>query len=54
MMNFGVPPKVSAAVAKAAIETGVAGKIVDPVEIEQAHLAFLYEGYLPKIGKGEW
>lgn len=53
MMNFRVPPKVSAAVAKAAIETGAAQKIVDPEEIEKAHLAFLYEGYLPKIGKGE-
>lgn len=51
MMNFRVPPKVSAAVARAAIETGVARKIVDPAEIEQAHLAFLYEGYLPKTGK---
>ena len=51
MMNFRVSPKVSAAVAKAAIETGVAGKIVDPEEIEQAHLAFFYEGYLPKTGE---
>jgi malate dehydrogenase (oxaloacetate-decarboxylating) len=51
MMNFRVPPKVSAAVAKAAMESGVARKRVDPAEIEQAHLSFLYEGYLPKTGK---
>ncbi len=51
MMDFRVPPKVSAAVARAAIETGVARKIVDPEEIEKAHLAFLYEGHLPKIGE---
>jgi malate dehydrogenase (oxaloacetate-decarboxylating) len=50
MMDFRVPPKVSAAVARAAIKTGVAQKIVDPEEIEQAHLSFLYEGQLPKIG----
>ncbi len=50
MMNFRVPPKVSAAVAKAAMESGVARKKVDPAEIERAHLSFLYEGYLPKIG----
>jgi len=53
MMNFKVPPKVSAAVAKAAIKTGVAGKIVDPAEIEQAHLSFLYEGHLLNVGEGE-
>jgi len=51
MMDFRVPPKVSAAVARAAIKTGVARKIVDPAEIEKAHLAFLYEGHLPKIGE---
>ncbi len=50
MMDFKVPPKVSAAVARAAIKTGVARKMVDPAEIERAHLAFLYEGQLPKIG----
>ncbi len=53
MMNFRVPPKVSAAVALAAMKSGVARKVVDPAEIEQAHLAFLYEGYLPKIGRKE-
>ncbi len=51
MMDFRVPPKVSAAVAAAAIKTDVARKIVDPAEIEEVHLAFLYEGHLPKIGE---
>ncbi len=51
MMNFRVPPKVSAAVARAAMESGVARKKVEPEEIEQAHLSFLYEGYLPKTGQ---
>ncbi len=51
MMDFRVPPKVSAAVARAALETGVARKRVAPAEIEKAHLAFLYEGQLPKIGE---
>jgi len=51
MMDFRVPPKVSAAVARAALETGVARKGVTPAEIEKAHLAFLYEGQLPKIGE---
>jgi len=51
MMNFNVPPKVAAAVAQAAIETGVARKTVDPREIEKGLLAYLYDGWLPLTKK---
>jgi len=51
MMNFNVPPKVAAAVAQAAIETGVARRTVDPKEIEKGLLAYLYDGRLPLLGK---
>jgi malate dehydrogenase (oxaloacetate-decarboxylating) len=45
-MNFKVPPKVAAAVAKAAVEEGVARIKVSPAEVEAQTLEYLYEGHL--------
>jgi malate dehydrogenase (oxaloacetate-decarboxylating) len=45
-MNFHVPADVAAATAKAAMETGVARRSVDPAMIRENTLDFLYEGHL--------
>lgn len=43
-MNFRVPPLVAAAVARAAIESGVARKKMDPDTVFQRATEFIYEG----------
>ncbi len=43
-MNFRVPPLVAAAVAGAAIESGVARKKMDPDTVFQRATEFIYEG----------
>jgi len=43
-MNFRVPPLVSAAVARAAIESGVARKKMNPDTVFQRATEFIYEG----------
>jgi malate dehydrogenase (oxaloacetate-decarboxylating) len=43
-INYRVPPKVAAAVARAAVETGEARAPVDPDEIEARTLDRIYEG----------
>ncbi len=45
-MDFRVAPKVAAAVARAAIETGQARVTVDPDWVEERTRAFVYEGQL--------
>ncbi|MBX2861298.1 MAG: NAD-dependent malic enzyme [Vampirovibrio sp.] len=45
-LDFRVPPAVAAAVAKAAIETGVARKELDPKEVHSQLKNYLYEGQL--------
>jgi malate dehydrogenase (oxaloacetate-decarboxylating) len=45
-MDFRVPPAVAAAVAKAAIDTGVARVQVDPELIAENTKGFIYEGLL--------
>jgi malate dehydrogenase (oxaloacetate-decarboxylating) len=45
-MNFKVPPRVAAAVARAAVEEGVARIKVSPEEVEAQTLEYLYEGHL--------
>lgn len=45
-MNYKVPPKVAAAVARAAVEEGVARIKVSPEEVEAQTLEYLYEGHL--------
>lgn len=45
-MNFQVPANVAEATAKAAMETGVARRSVDPGRIREITLDFLYEGRL--------
>ncbi|HDN79141.1 MAG TPA: NADP-dependent malic enzyme [Chloroflexi bacterium] len=47
-MDFRVAPAVAAAVAQAAVETGVARVEVDPKEVEERTLRFIYEGYLAR------
>ena len=46
MMDLRVPPAVAAAVARAAIETGVARNPVDPAVVAENARAYLYEGHL--------
>jgi malate dehydrogenase (oxaloacetate-decarboxylating) len=41
-----VPPAVAAAVAKAAMDSGVARIQIDPAEVAQRTRRFIYEGYL--------
>jgi hypothetical protein len=43
-LDLKVAPSVAAATAKAAEESGVAARPVDPAEIYDLALAFLYEG----------
>ncbi len=45
-MDFRVPPRVAAAVARAAVETGVATVAVDPEMVEANTRGFIYEGHL--------
>ena len=46
MMDLRVPPAVAEAVARAAIETGVARKPVDPAAVAENARRYLYEGHL--------
>jgi malate dehydrogenase (oxaloacetate-decarboxylating) len=45
-MDFSVPPVVAAAVAKAALDSGVARLQVDPAHIAERTRRFIYEGHL--------
>jgi malate dehydrogenase (oxaloacetate-decarboxylating) len=45
-LDFRIPPAVAAAVAKAAIETGVARKQMDPAEVSRQLNHFIAEGML--------
>ncbi|MCL5257076.1 MAG: NADP-dependent malic enzyme [Chloroflexi bacterium] len=45
-VDFHVAPKVAAAVAQAAIESGVARVKVDPKKVEESTLSWVYEGEL--------
>ncbi len=45
-MNYKVPPQVAAAVARTAIETGQARVKVNPEEIAERTLEYLYEGHM--------
>ena len=51
-MDFKVPPAVAAAVAKAAVEEGVARIKISPEEVAANTLEYLYEGHLRHL-KGE-
>jgi malate dehydrogenase (oxaloacetate-decarboxylating) len=51
-MDFKVPPAVAAAVAKAAVEDGVARIRVSPEEVAAQTLEYLYEGHLRNL-KGD-
>src|SRR6266705_3428305 len=44
LMDYGVAPAIAAAVAKAAIKTGRARKQVDPEQIRERTLRYVYEG----------
>src|SRR3989442_230556 len=46
-MDYGVAPAIAAAVAKAAIKTGRARKQVDPEQIRERTLRYVYEGKFP-------
>ena len=48
-MDFTVPPRVAAAVARAAIETGEARRIVDPEAIARSTRDWIYEGVLTPL-----
>jgi malate dehydrogenase (oxaloacetate-decarboxylating) len=45
-MDFTVPPTVAAAVARAAMESGVARVTVDPAQVAERTRRFIYEGHL--------
>jgi malate dehydrogenase (oxaloacetate-decarboxylating) len=45
-MDFAVPPAVAAAVAQAAMDSGVARLQVDPAQVAERTRRFIYEGYL--------
>src|SRR5229473_2163642 len=47
LMDFRVAPAIAAAVAKAAIKTGLARKQVDPEQIRERTLRYVYEGKFP-------
>ena len=47
LMDFRVAPALAAAVAKAAIKTGLARKQVDPEQIRERTLRYVYEGRFP-------
>ena len=48
-MDFRVPPVVAAAVAQAAMDSGVARRQVDPERIAESTRRFIYEGVLEQI-----
>lgn len=48
-LDFRVPPAVAAAVAEAAIRTGVARKSADPKQVQQQLKNFIYEGHLGQV-----
>ncbi len=50
MMDLRVPPTVAEAVARAAIETGVARNPVDPAAVAENARRYLYEGQLHLLG----
>lgn len=50
MMDLRVPPAVAEAVARAAIETGVARSPVDPAAVGENARRYLYEGQLHLLG----
>ncbi len=45
-MDFSVPPTVAAAVAQAAVDSGMARIPVDPVQVSERTRRFIYEGHL--------
>jgi malate dehydrogenase (oxaloacetate-decarboxylating) len=45
-LDFAVPPAVAAAVAKAAMDSGVARVQVDPAQVAERTRRFIYEGHL--------
>ena len=45
-MDFSVPPVVAAAVAKAALDSGIARLQVDPAHVAERTRRFIYEGHL--------
>ena len=47
LMDFRVAPAIAAAVARAAIETGVARKQVDPEQVRERTLRYVYDGRFP-------
>jgi malate dehydrogenase (oxaloacetate-decarboxylating) len=47
LMDFRVAPAIAAAVARSAIETGIARKHVDPELIRERTLQYVYEGRFP-------
>jgi malate dehydrogenase (oxaloacetate-decarboxylating) len=47
-LDFRVPPAVAAAVARAAMESGVARQAVDPAQVAERTRRFIYEGYLAR------
>lgn len=51
VMDFRVPPRVAAAVARAAVETGEARVAVDPDSIEANTRDFIYEGHLGGLAR---
>ena len=48
-MDFRVPPAVAAAVAQAAMDSGVARRKVDPERVAESTRRFIYEGVLDQI-----
>ena len=48
-MDFRVPPAVAAAVAQAAMDSGVARRKVDPERVAESTRRFIYEGVLDRI-----
>jgi len=48
-MDFRVPPVVAAAVAQAAMDSGVARRPVDPERIAESTRRFIYEGVLDQV-----
>ena len=48
-MDFRVPPRVAAAVAQAAIDSGVARRQIDPERIATSTRHFIYEGQLDQL-----
>jgi malate dehydrogenase (oxaloacetate-decarboxylating) len=53
LLDFQVAPAIAASVARAAMETGVARKSVDPAKVAADAERFLYEGHFPVPPKTE-